>query len=886
MSRAEFLEGSSGEGGVVARARNFMSGDAQFFSAQPNLSQIRKQLDNEQISAKKEAMKRVIAQICLGNDMSALFPDVVKNIHAASIELRKLVYYFIVHYSEERPNEALLSISAFQHDLVDQSMHVRALALRTLSSVRIAAVNPVVLVAIKKCSTDLSPLVRRTAAIAVTKANRIARGEDNTAQVIPVIHQLLGDRSMDVVGAAAATFMQICPDRHDLVHKHFRRICRGLLEADEWAQVNLLQLLLRYARHEFVDPNKIGARKAAAKKNKKKAADSDASSDDDTETDTDSDDESVDVLGRTLDMDSDHRLLLQSVKPLFHSLNRAVVLGAAALYFHVAPESDLDTCAKPLLRLLGDAGSSFVALIAIQSFLNVRAKPFVPYIRDFFLAPTDSPATRQLRLKILARLVTKENQLTALNEVRSYLRSYDMLKVVDAVRCLGQITFTLAEATPAVIRIILPLLSHKAEAVVTESVVVLRQLVVQSSDKTQASQIVQKLAQRVLKGTVTAPSAKSSIIWLVGEHIRTHPNIAKMAPDFFRLFVKSFKSEATVVKAHVITLGLKIWLNLEGDGALADRFKGLFFHLLELVRYDADYDIRDQGRVVHTALSRGSKCFDALKAVTMGPKPLPQQADTARQGVLVGSMSHVLGTIIQGYEPLAEWPAEMPDPHAREPPEASSSSAYSSSSDDSDASSTASSDDASSDAESVASSSASDDDDSSSDSDAGPKTKPPARQPAKAPAKAPVKVKIVAKVLSKPGAAPAAASRDRVVEELFTKKAQHADPEAAAPAAPAGPTWVDAVETNGLAVAYTVKGSDVRLRFTNTTDSAMENIALATDDGDDESFGDFDAFDLPAGESHEAPLTVSTGFPAVATFTVDGDDDVPVRVTIEGPSDE
>ncbi|MTW08680.1 hypothetical protein GM524_12475, partial [Streptococcus pneumoniae] len=68
----------SDQSGVVSKARTFISGDAQFFSAAPNFDQLRKQLDQDSVSQKKDAMKRVIAQICLGKDMSPLFPEVVK----------------------------------------------------------------------------------------------------------------------------------------------------------------------------------------------------------------------------------------------------------------------------------------------------------------------------------------------------------------------------------------------------------------------------------------------------------------------------------------------------------------------------------------------------------------------------------------------------------------------------------------------------------------------------------------------------------------------------------------------------------------------------------------------------------------------------------------
>ena len=46
--------------------------------------------------------------------MSYLFPDVVKNVVTKNMELKKLVYHFLVHYAELEPEAALLSINSFQ----------------------------------------------------------------------------------------------------------------------------------------------------------------------------------------------------------------------------------------------------------------------------------------------------------------------------------------------------------------------------------------------------------------------------------------------------------------------------------------------------------------------------------------------------------------------------------------------------------------------------------------------------------------------------------------------------------------------------------------------------------------------------------------------------
>jgi AP-3 complex subunit beta len=50
----------------------------------------------------------------LGRDVSSYFPDVVKNVVVESTEVKKLVYMYVIHYSTQNPELALLSINSFQ----------------------------------------------------------------------------------------------------------------------------------------------------------------------------------------------------------------------------------------------------------------------------------------------------------------------------------------------------------------------------------------------------------------------------------------------------------------------------------------------------------------------------------------------------------------------------------------------------------------------------------------------------------------------------------------------------------------------------------------------------------------------------------------------------
>lgn len=78
---------------------------------------------------------------------------------------------------------------------------------------------------------------------------------DQKPELITIIERLLADRTTLVVGSAVMAFSEVCPERSDLVHKVYRKLCTLLVDVDEWGQVVILNMLTRYARLHFADPN-------------------------------------------------------------------------------------------------------------------------------------------------------------------------------------------------------------------------------------------------------------------------------------------------------------------------------------------------------------------------------------------------------------------------------------------------------------------------------------------------------------------------------------------------------------------------------------------------------------------------------------------------------
>ena len=80
-------------------------------------------------SKKKDAVKKVIAAMTVGKDVSMLFPHVVNCMQTDDLELKKLVYLYLINYAKTQPDLAIMGVNTFvkvsQQNKASQCMLVR-----------------------------------------------------------------------------------------------------------------------------------------------------------------------------------------------------------------------------------------------------------------------------------------------------------------------------------------------------------------------------------------------------------------------------------------------------------------------------------------------------------------------------------------------------------------------------------------------------------------------------------------------------------------------------------------------------------------------------------------------------------------------------------------
>ena len=119
---------------------NIMSGDAKYFQStkKGEIRELQEDLNSSSREKIKEAVKKVIAAMTVGKDVSTLFTDVIKSMGTEDMELKKLVYLYIINYARSQPEKAILVVSMFQKDATNHpNPLIRALAIRTMGCVRV-----------------------------------------------------------------------------------------------------------------------------------------------------------------------------------------------------------------------------------------------------------------------------------------------------------------------------------------------------------------------------------------------------------------------------------------------------------------------------------------------------------------------------------------------------------------------------------------------------------------------------------------------------------------------------------------------------------------------------------------------------------------------------
>jgi AP-1 complex subunit beta-1 len=577
--------------------------DSKFFTTtkKGEIHELRSALRSPNFNQQKDAVKKVIAAMTVGKDVSSLFTDVLNCMQTENIELKKLVYLYIMNNAKSNPELAILAVNTFKKDTRHENALVRALAVRTMGCIRVESVTEYLCEALQKCLTDHNPYVRKTAAICVAKLYDISPDLVEVQGFIDALLELISDPNPTVVANAVAALADIKESSGeevlDVDTAVLQKLLAALNECTEWGQVFILDSLAEYTPQD----------------------------------------------------ESEAESIIERVVPRLKHANSAVVLSAVKVimqYMEVIPSADAirALCRKmapPLVSLLCGVGEfpeiQYVALRNINLIVQKRPSMLTGDIKVFFCKYDDPIYVKMEKLEIIIKLVSDRNVEQVLMEFKEYAREVDVEFVRKSVRAIGRCAIKLARSAERCINVLLDLVqTHKqVDYVVQEAIIVIKDVFRKYPNDYE--QIIGTLCENLTK--LVEPEAKSAMIWIIGEYAERIDN----ADELLEYFLDSFDDEPTSVQLQLLTAVVKLYLKKPDDESGHEM---VTLVLNKATENSDDPDLRDRGYVYWRLLVADP---DAARAVVLAERPVISDDTSAIEASTLDMLISNLSTLAAIY---------------------------------------------------------------------------------------------------------------------------------------------------------------------------------------------------------------------------------------------
>ncbi|GHJ87409.1 hypothetical protein NliqN6_3811 [Naganishia liquefaciens] len=545
---------------------------------------------------KKIALKKIVANMTMGNDMAPLFPDMIQCMTIQVLEIKKMVYLYLMNYARVKSDEIAQAIPGFLSDCEDRNPLIRALAIRTMSSITSPVIITALVDPLGHALEDDDPYVKKTAAIAVAKlyASEMGRRVVENEGLVTWLRDLLADANPTVVANAVAALIEIS-DRSDDITLRLNSSVSGKLvaalgECSEWGQVYILDSLLTFTPQSSAEAEQLGERLSIRLQHANSA------------------------------------VVLTTVKLLLYLMN------------YMEDESFIASLERkmgpPLVTMLSLGPEvQYVALRNILLIIQRRPAILQYEVKVFFCKYNDPIYVKLAKLEIMYRLARSDNVHEVLPELKEYASEVDVDFVRKAVRSIGRLAIKIQPAADQCISVLLKLLETKISYVVQEAIVVIKDIFRRYPNEYES--IIGALCENL--DALDEPEAKAAMIWIIGQYADRIENSDELLEDF--LF--SFNEESTEVQLALLTAIVKLFIRRPTVG------QDLVPRVLKMATEEVDNpDLRDRGFMYWRLLSSDPA---ATRDIVLAEKPpISTETDRMDKGTLDQLLLHT-GTLSSIY---------------------------------------------------------------------------------------------------------------------------------------------------------------------------------------------------------------------------------------------
>ena len=199
---------------------------------------------------KREIIKKVIAYMTLGIDVSRLFTEMMLVIETRDLVIKKMVYQYLCNYATANPELAQMCTNTLTKDCNNDDPMVRGLALRSLCSLRLPQMVEYVSEPLRRALNDSHAYVRKTAVMGILKLYHLDEGVLERDGFVDTLYDMLKDPDAAVVVNCILVLNELMakgPNGGMAINRAIMlHLLNRLSEFGEFGVVAILDLVPRY----------------------------------------------------------------------------------------------------------------------------------------------------------------------------------------------------------------------------------------------------------------------------------------------------------------------------------------------------------------------------------------------------------------------------------------------------------------------------------------------------------------------------------------------------------------------------------------------------------------------------------------------------------------
>ncbi|RLN60233.1 hypothetical protein BBJ29_004816 [Phytophthora kernoviae] len=536
------------------------------------------------VKRKREIIKKVIAYMTLGIDVSRLFSEMVLCVDTKDLISKKMVYLYLTNYAQKNSELAIMCINTLLNDCRNEDPMVRGLALRSLCSLRLDSILEYIHDPLQQSLTDTSAYVRKTGVIGILKVYSLNPEIIKESDMIDTLYNMIRDRDPQVVSNCLVALNEIMSDEGGIAINQpiVLHLLSRISDFNEWGQCNILQIVAKY---KPTGPDEVFT-------------------------------------------------IMNTLEQCLRVSNSAVVLATAKCFFNLTQARGMEQIQdqvfermrQPLLTLMAGGSHEINFCVLHHILLLVGKKPhvFSRDYRQFYNRYNEPTHVKYVKIDVMALVADGSNVADIVTELSEYVTDVDQELARRAIRAIADIAVSsnlsvntvspqyqggsnvpeaygqqaaeqlVEQMQDHIMDTMVDFLELDLEYVRDESLVVMKDLLRKYPEKRHD---VLPVLPRII-GEVEQAGAKAAVVWMLGEFGQD----LRRAPYVLEKLIEDFSDEiAPSVLLELLTATMKLFFKRPPE------MQSMLGRLLQSAINDSNHqDVRDRALLYYRLLEHQS----------------------------------------------------------------------------------------------------------------------------------------------------------------------------------------------------------------------------------------------------------------------------------------